>query len=239
MFQVLAHFKEKLNNQQEMKSYQWAKKKAGKILPLLADLKEPISFIAPGKAAVTDFLFEIGEPYNANGVTTRGYKRFRTEAWISDDQADKMPVVIRAYRREGYANSWTINIYPKEYDIEAAKEDKKFKEWKNKWLTPSILRCFEEQGDTSHLHMPDIKIICKFFNPSGAGTWYCYEYYPEDETMMCFANLGDPVCAELGTVSLRELASIKSIFGLGIERDRYYGFDHTLEEVYNKIKEYA
>ena len=36
---------------------------------------------------------------------------------------------------------------------------------------------------------------------------------------------------ELGYFSLKELESVKCSFGLGIERDRYFGFDKKLSSV--------
>ena len=89
-------------------------------------------------------------------------------------------------------------------------------------LTKELLKQFEKQGDTSEKSIDEITVIAKFFNPMGAGTWYLYEYNPEDRIFMGFANLGDPVMAELGSVSLDELESLKLPFGMGIERDRYF-----------------
>lgn len=54
---------------------------------------------------------------------------------------------------------------------------------------------------------------------------------------MCFANLGDPEMAECGTVSMSELLEFKGMFGLGIERDKFFKpLSITLEEVINKVK---
>jgi len=102
-----------------------------------------------------------------------------------------------------------------------------------KLLTKEILEAFEKQGDVSEKDPSEIKIIVKYFNPTGSGTWYCYEYYPEDKVFMCYANLGMPEFAECGTVSLKELEELESPFGLGIERDLYFG-EHTLQEVIDR-----
>lgn len=105
-----------------------------------------------------------------------------------------------------------------------------------KIITKAIEKAFEKQGDTSRKSMQDIKIVMKLFNPVGAGTWYIYEHI-EDDIYMCFANLGDPVCAELGTVSLDELMSIKLPFGLSIERDMHFDpLSRTLQDVYDTVK---
>lgn len=98
-----------------------------------------------------------------------------------------------------------------------------------KLMTSKIRKRFKKQGDTSEKSADEIKIIVKYFNPTGVGTWFCFEYDGKD-TLQCFANLGDDTFAETGTVSLKELKSFKGAFGLGVERDLYFG-KHTLKEV--------
>jgi len=101
-----------------------------------------------------------------------------------------------------------------------------------KLLTSEIIAEFKKQGDTSQKKAEKIRIICKYFNPCGAGTWYCYEYIPEDRIFWCFADLGMPDCAECGTVSLTELEETRLPFGLGIERDLYFSVGkYTLQEI--------
>ncbi len=105
-----------------------------------------------------------------------------------------------------------------------------------KLITKEIEKAFEKQGYTGEKTGDEIKIVCKLFNPIGAGTWYLYEKIDED-VFMCFANLGDVECAECGSISLSELEGIKLPFGLGIERDRHFKpLKHTLKDVINKIK---
>ena len=107
----------------------------------------------------------------------------------------------------------------------------------NKLLPKSVVKAFEKQGDTSQKEMNEIKIICKLFNPYGGGTWYLYEHI-EDDVYMGFVTLGDPRCAEMGTVSIIELAE-SSVFGgvPRIERDTSFeSGKHTLEYVYNKVR---
>lgn len=93
-------------------------------------------------------------------------------------------------------------------------------------------------------------IIIKLFNPCGAQTWYITsgEKVPADETMdgredwflFGYCDLGDAQFAELGYVSLNELADLRfPRFGLRIERDLYYGDKHTLGEVRSKPEERA
>lgn len=106
-----------------------------------------------------------------------------------------------------------------------------------KLITKEIEKAFEKQGYVGDREMQDIKIVCKLFNPSGAGTWYLYEK-ETDDIFWGFVNLGDSECAELGTVSLSELESLRfPPFGLGIERDT--GFEPlkiSLKTVYDTIK---
>lgn len=103
-----------------------------------------------------------------------------------------------------------------------------------KLLTKEILDAFKKQGDTSQKEAKDIKIVVKFFG-GGACSWYCYEYDPKNRIYQAFVNLGDPQMAECGSVSQDELESVKFRFGLGIERDMYFG-DHTLQEVIDKVE---
>jgi len=67
-------------------------------------------------------------------------------------------------------------------------------------------------------------IVCKFFNPMGAGTWYIAEGSEQEDGDWlffgyCDLGLGTP---EWGYVTLSELESVKLPFGLGIERDIYF-----------------
>jgi hypothetical protein len=104
-----------------------------------------------------------------------------------------------------------------------------------KLLTKAILKAFKEQGDTSQKSASEIKVIAKFFNPVGAGIWFISEYYEDDKIFFGYANLGDDVCAELGTVSLQELESYRGPLGLGIERDLHFPIGkYTLQEVMDK-----
>jgi hypothetical protein len=105
-----------------------------------------------------------------------------------------------------------------------------------KIITKAIEAAFAKQGKTSQKSMSEIKIVMKLFNPIGAGTWYIYEHI-EDDIYMCFANLGDPMMAEMGTVSLDELMSLRLPMGLHIERDMHFDpLSRTLKDVYDKIK---
>jgi len=102
-----------------------------------------------------------------------------------------------------------------------------------KLLTKELEKKFEAVGITASKPLKDIKVIAKFFNPAGAGTWFAVEYQPEDRVFFGYVTFGDPFCAELGYFSLDELESFRGPFGLGIERDLHFR-DHTLEEVVNR-----
>ena len=68
------------------------------------------------------------------------------------------------------------------------------------------------------------KVIAKFFNPTGVGTWYIIEgqlLENGDAEMFGYCHLGDDELAEFGTVMLSELESIQLPMGMTIERDLY------------------
>jgi len=101
-----------------------------------------------------------------------------------------------------------------------------------KLLTKEIMTAFKKQGYTGNKKPEDIKIIVKFFTPDGPATWFCYELEDNGDILWCFANLGNDMFAELGTVRLSELKNIRGQLGLPVERDKYFG-EHTLNEVIN------
>lgn len=63
--------------------------------------------------------------------------------------------------------------------------------------------------------------VLKLFNPAGPGTWLITELEPDGDTLfgLCDLDMGSP---ELGSVSLRELRSVKLPFGLTLERDVHF-----------------
>ena len=61
-------------------------------------------------------------------------------------------------------------------------------------------------------------VHCKFFNPTGSGTWLILEFDGKD-TLFGFTHILE---GELGYSSLSELQSFKGSFHLGIERDLYF-----------------
>lgn len=68
---------------------------------------------------------------------------------------------------------------------------------------------------------PDPAPVVKLFLPSGAATWLATELDRDGDTLFGLADLGVD-CPELGSFSLRELASVRLPFGLAIERDEHF-----------------
>lgn len=80
---------------------------------------------------------------------------------------------------------------------------------------------------------PDPMVVAKFFFPAGSATWWIIEGEwqepniidvddKRDYLMFGLCMLYTPQEAELGYVSLNELASVKGPLGLTVERDMYW-----------------
>ena len=83
-------------------------------------------------------------------------------------------------------------------------------------------------------------VICKFFNPVGIGDWYIMSgeevpnYENPEKTDWLFFGLCVLQYAELGSVTLHQLESVKLPFQSSIERDLYYdGTWADLKEIMN------
>jgi len=109
-----------------------------------------------------------------------------------------------------------------------------------KLFTKEIEKAFEMQGDTSHMHPNDTKVVCKLFMPDGGGTWWIYDRDRNDpDVLWTFASLGDPDYAELGTVLLSDLEKLRGALGLPVERDRHFPIlKKSLNDVYEEVKGY-
>lgn len=98
-----------------------------------------------------------------------------------------------------------------------------------KLLTKELEKIFEKYPIGSQENLGgNAKVIAKFFNPVGAGTWLITEadkLENGDYEMYGYCNLGDDEMAEFGYVSLSELQNIKLPFGMTIERDLYMSKD--------------
>ena len=77
--------------------------------------------------------------------------------------------------------------------------------------------------------------VVKYFDPTGAGQWYLSEL-DENDIGYGVGDLGMGF-AEIGSVSLDELKSIKGAFGLGIERDLHFDSNkYSLEDIKSKLE---
>ncbi len=89
-----------------------------------------------------------------------------------------------------------------------------------KLLTQELLRRFAKIGRQEQVKDP--LVVAKFFNPTGAGTWYATEYDPESRCFLGYVSLFGDHNDEWGSFSLDELEDFQGRFGLGIERDRFF-----------------
>jgi hypothetical protein len=100
-----------------------------------------------------------------------------------------------------------------------------------------LTKAIEKKLRHNHDNPGDHKPVVKFFNPCGAATWLITEIYPDNDTMfgLCDLGMGSP---ELGYVSLREMASIRTKpFGLPIERDRHFKANKTISSYADEARE--
>ena len=85
-----------------------------------------------------------------------------------------------------------------------------------------------QQSQMADQGEPDFLPVVKFFTPDAGCTWLITELDPEDPDMgfgLCDLGVG---CPELGYVSLSELASVRGVLGLPVERDRFFKATKTL-----------
>ena len=88
-------------------------------------------------------------------------------------------------------------------------------------MTAELEKRFSQVG--SQEKVKDPVIVAKFFNPTGAGTWYATEYDPKDKIFFGYVSIFGDWNDEWGYFSLVELESYKGPLGIGIERDLYFG----------------
>lgn len=98
-----------------------------------------------------------------------------------------------------------------------------------KLLTEELENIFEKYpiGSQDGLR-GNAKVIAKFFNPVGAGTWLITEAEKlenGDYDMYGYCHLGDDEMAEFGYIRLSELQELKLPFGMTVERDMYMSKD--------------
>ena len=102
-----------------------------------------------------------------------------------------------------------------------------------KLLTDELIKRFEKVGRQEEIKDP--VVIAKFFNPTGAGTWFATEYDPQSKNFFGYVSIFGDWNDEWGYFSLEELESLKGPFGLGIERDIYFK-ESRISEVMPKYK---
>ena len=89
-----------------------------------------------------------------------------------------------------------------------------------KLLTKALEKRFAQVGRQEDSKDPIV--IARFFNPTGAGTWYATEFDPKDRVFFGYVSIFGDWNDEWGSFSLDELEAYTGTFGLGIERDRYF-----------------
>lgn len=94
-----------------------------------------------------------------------------------------------------------------------------------KLLTKEILNKLKSNPRDNVNNKPYLKL----FNPTGSATWLISEIEDDGDTLFGLCDLGHGT-PELGSVSLKELQSIKLPFGLKIERDMYFEPNKSLSE---------
>ena len=86
-----------------------------------------------------------------------------------------------------------------------------------KLITSSLIKQFRQIWNQSN--EADPIIICKFFNPTGSGTWYASEYDEDNRIFFGYVSIFGDWNDEWGYFSLDELESFRWMWSLGIERD--------------------
>ena len=89
-----------------------------------------------------------------------------------------------------------------------------------KLMTKELKERFEMVGSQEDIKDP--LVIAKYFNPTGAGTWYATEYNPKERLFFGYVSIFGDWNDEWGYFSLDELEGLKGQFGLGIERDLFF-----------------
>ena len=103
-----------------------------------------------------------------------------------------------------------------------------------KLLTKALEKRFAKVG--SQENVKDPIIIAKYFNPTGAGTWYATEYDPKDRIFFGYVSIFGDWNDEWGYFSLNEMQSYRGRLGLGIERDLHFE-EQRASQIINKITE--
>lgn len=89
-------------------------------------------------------------------------------------------------------------------------------------LTKSIEKALTKHPLYSQEKNENPKVLAKFFNPCGRGTWYITEGSKQDDGDWLLFGLCCIETPELGYVLLSDLQNTRLPFGLTIERDRHF-----------------
>jgi len=89
-------------------------------------------------------------------------------------------------------------------------------------ITETLKEIMPPLYSTENIPKEDKIFICKFFNPTGLGTWYIAEGEEQEDGDWLFFGLVDLYEKEWGYFTLNELKSVRGAFGLGIERDIFF-----------------
>ena len=89
-------------------------------------------------------------------------------------------------------------------------------------ITETLKEIIPPLYSTENVPTEDKVFICKFFNPTGLGTWYIAEGEEQEDGDWLFFGLVDLHEKEWGYFTLNELKSVQGAFGLGIERDIFF-----------------
>jgi len=99
-------------------------------------------------------------------------------------------------------------------------------------MTKEIEKAFAKQGRCDRKKAENVKVIAKYFSCFNGWTWYATEYDPKTKIFFGYVR---GVENELGTFSLTEFEEMNQAKGYAlIERDYYFGMEHTLAEVMEK-----
>ena len=102
-------------------------------------------------------------------------------------------------------------------------------------LTQDIIERLPRLGSQDGKPPTEVTVVAKFFDPTVSWTWYVVEGEQREDGDWEFFGLVRGFETELGYFTLKELEHAKDglpgLKAVPIERDMYFGTDHTLSEV--------
>jgi len=97
-------------------------------------------------------------------------------------------------------------------------------------MTKELEQRFPKLYATEKMKPKDVRIIAKYFHPFSSWTWYAVEF---DSERRIFFGYVRGLENELGYFALDEFESYRGRYGIGIERDLFFG-EHSLADVMEK-----